>query len=67
MFRRVVIVLFALIVGVPGLNGRGVWSIFVQLPDQASEIAPGVFFLGHAVQDGVALVGYAYARYAING
>jgi hypothetical protein len=34
------------------------------LPDQASEVAPGVFFLGYAVEDGVELEGYAYARYA---
>jgi hypothetical protein len=34
------------------------------LPEQASEVAPGVFFLGEFVQDGVALEGYAYARYA---
>jgi hypothetical protein len=34
------------------------------LPEQASEVAPGVFFLGEFVQDGVVLEGYAYARYA---
>jgi len=64
VFRRVVIVLFALIVGVPGLTAAASGPSSFSLPDQASEIAPGVFFLGHAVQDGVALVGYAYARYA---
>ena len=64
MLRRVVIVLSASLLVVPGLTAAAAGPPSFSLPDQASEVAPGVFFLGHAVQDGVALVGYAYARQA---
>lgn len=37
------------------------------LPEQASEVAPGVFFLGNAVKDGVVLEGYAYVHPATAG
>lgn len=33
------------------------------LPPQAAEVAPGVFFLGTAVDDGVPVVGFAYAHH----
>ena len=62
MTRRVVFVLFALVLVAPGLTAGAVGPPSFSLPEQASEVAPGVFFLGHAVQDGVALVGYAYAQ-----
>ena len=64
MFRRSLIVLFALLLAVPVLTAAASDRPSFSLPDQASEIAPGVFFLGHAAEDGVDLVGYAYARYA---
>jgi hypothetical protein len=64
VFRRSLIVLFALLLAVPVLTAAASDRPSFSLPDQASEIAPGVFFLGHAVEDGVDLVGYAYARYA---
>lgn len=64
VFRRVVTVLVASALVVPGLTAGASGPPSFSLPDQASEVAPGVFFLGHAVEDGVALVGYAYARYA---
>lgn len=54
-----------LIVPVSGATASGPPSF--GLPDQASEVAQGVFFLGYAVEDGVDLVGYAYARYAAAG
>jgi hypothetical protein len=64
MFRRSLIALFALLLAVPVLTAAAPSPRSFSLPDQASEVAPGVFFLGHAVEDGVDLVGYAYARYA---
>ena len=64
MFRRVVTVLVVSFLVVPGLTAGASGPPSFSLPDQASEVAPGVFFLGYAVEDGVALVGYAYARYA---
>lgn len=64
MFRRVVTVLVVSLLVVPGLTAGASGPPSFSLPDQASEVAPGVFFLGNAVEDGVALVGYAYARYA---
>ena len=33
------------------------------LPSQAAEVAPGVFFLGTAVEHGIPVVGYAYAHH----
>jgi hypothetical protein len=64
VFRRSLVVLFALLLAVPVLTAAASGPRSFSLPEQASEIAPGVFFLGHAVEDGVELVGYAYARYA---
>jgi hypothetical protein len=53
-----------LLLAVPVLTAAAPSPPSFSLPDQASEVAPGVFFLGHAVENGVDLVGYAYARYA---
>jgi hypothetical protein len=64
VFRRSLIVIFALLLAVPVLTAAAPSPPSFSLPDQASEVAPGVFFLGHAVENGVDLVGYAYARYA---
>lgn len=66
MFRRVILVQVVLLLVAAGLataaGASGPPSF--SLPDHASEVASGVFFLGHAVQDGVVLEGYAYARFA---
>jgi hypothetical protein len=64
VFRRSLIVLFALLLAVPVLTAAASDRPSFSLPEQASEVAPGVFFLGHSLEDGVDLVGYAYARYA---
>ncbi len=66
MLRRVVFVQLAALLVAAGLvtaAGASRPPSF-SLPEQASEVAPGVFFLGQTVQDGVVLEGYAYARYA---
>jgi len=64
VFRRSVLVLVALALVVPTVSAVAAGPPSFSLPDQASEVAPGVFFLGHAVEDGVVLEGYAYVRYA---
>ncbi len=66
MFRRVVFAQLASLLVAAGLataaGASGPPSF--SLPEQASEVAAGVFFLGDVVQDGVVLEGYAYARFA---
>ncbi len=64
VIRRASLILFALFLAVPALTAAAPGPASFSLPDQASEVAPGVFFLGYAVEDGVELVGYAYARNA---
>ncbi len=66
MLRRVVFVQLAALLVAAGLATAAGASRppSFGLPEHASEVAPGVYFLGHAVQDGVALEGYAYARFA---
>ena len=66
MFRRVVFVQLAALLVAAGLATAAGASRppSFSLPEQASEVAPGVFFLGQTVQDGVVLEGYAYARFA---
>ncbi len=66
MLRRVVFIQLASLLVAAGLATAAGASRppSFSLPEQASEVAPGVFFLGQAVQDGVVLEGYAYARYA---
>ena len=61
VFRKVVVVVVAVFLALPTLAAVASSKSSFSLPEQASEVAPGVFFLGHAVQDGVTLVGYAYA------
>lgn len=62
--RRGMLVLLASLLAAPSLTAAASGPPSFSLPEQASEVAPGVFFLGHAVENGVALLGYAYARYA---
>jgi hypothetical protein len=66
MFRRVVFAQLAALLVAAGLATAAGASRppSFSLPEQASEVAPGVFFLGDVVQDGVVLEGYAYARFA---
>jgi len=66
MLRRVVFVQLAALLVAAGLATAAGASRppSFSLPEQASEVAPGVFFLGQTVQDGVVLEGYAYARFA---
>ena len=65
MLRRVVFIQLASLLVAAGLATAAGASRppSFSLPEQASEVAPGVFFLGQFVQDGVVLEGYAYARY----
>jgi hypothetical protein len=64
VLRRTLITLFGLLLVVPVITAATPGPPSFSLPEQASEVAPGVFFLGYAVEDGVDVVGYAYARYA---
>jgi hypothetical protein len=66
MLRRVVFIQLASLLVAAGLATAAGASRppSFSLPEQASEVAPGVFFLGQFVEDGVVLEGYAYARYA---
>lgn len=66
MLRRVVFIHLASLLVAAGLATAAGASRppSFSLPEQTSEVASGVFFLGQFVQDGVVLEGYAYARYA---